>query len=136
MKVLDVYSLIVTEHHKACRDFYMKWFGFEIVFEASWFAYLAAQGERPFGLALMSPDHPSQPPGSDAFDGRGLLITLQVEDAAREYARLRDAGLSMAHELRDEPWGQRRFAVIDPAGTWVDVVEQIEPAPDFWVNNG
>jgi hypothetical protein len=28
--------------------------------------------------------------------------------------------------------GQRRFALRDPAGTWLDIVEQIEPAPGFW----
>jgi hypothetical protein len=29
-------------------------------------------------------------------------------------------------------WGQRRFGVRDPAGVWVDVVEQNDPAPGFW----
>jgi len=28
--------------------------------------------------------------------------------------------------------GQRRFAVRDPSGTWVDVIQQIDPAPGFW----
>jgi hypothetical protein len=26
----------------------------------------------------------------------------------------------------------RRFAAIDPAGTWIDVVEQTEPAEGWW----
>ena len=39
---------------------------------------------------------------------------------------------SIAYPLRDEPWGQRRFGLYDPAGTWVDVIEQIDPAPGFW----
>jgi uncharacterized glyoxalase superfamily protein PhnB len=82
----------------------------------------------------MAPDHPSQPPGRDAFNGKGLLLTLQVEDAAAEYARLQAAGLTFAYPLHDEPWGQRRFAVHDPAGAWVDVIQQIEPAPGFWDN--
>jgi uncharacterized glyoxalase superfamily protein PhnB len=80
----------------------------------------------------MDPDHPSQPPGRDAHDGRGLLLTLQVSDAAAEFGRLSAAGLEFALTLRDEPWGQRRFAVRDPAGIWVDIVEQIEPEAGFW----
>ena len=39
---------------------------------------------------------------------------------------------SCALELKDEPLGQRRFAAVDPAGLWVDVVEQTEPAPGWW----
>jgi len=34
--------------------------------------------------------------------------------------------------MTDEPWGQRRFGVTDPAGMWVDVVEQIKPAAGWW----
>ena len=41
-------------------------------------------------------------------------------------------GVTFAYPLRDEPWGQRRFAVLDSAGTWVDVVQHIDPAPGFW----
>ena len=35
----------------------------------------------------------------------------------------------MSYPLRDEPFGQRRFGLFDPAGVWIDVVEQIEPEP-------
>ena len=31
-----------------------------------------------------------------------------------------------------EPFGQRRFGLFDPAGVWIDVVQQIEPAAGFW----
>ena len=132
MHVRDLYAIVVTDHRAACRDFYVRWFGFQVVFEASWFVYLAATGDHPFGLAFMAPDHPSTPPGNAVYSGKGLLLTMQVDDAADEFERLTAAGLHMAHPLRDEPWGQRRFAVYDPAGTWVDVVQQIAPAPGFW----
>lgn len=132
MQIKDLYAIVVTEKRVECRDFYVRWFGFQVVFEASWFVYLAAAGERPFGIAFMSPDHPSQPPGPDVFNGKGMFLTLQVEHAAAEFERLRRAGLTIAYPLHDEPWGQRRFAVYDPSGMWVDVVQQIEPAPGFW----
>jgi hypothetical protein len=31
-----------------------------------------------------------------------------------------------------EPFRQRRFGLFDPAGVWIDVVQQIEPAAGFW----
>jgi catechol 2,3-dioxygenase-like lactoylglutathione lyase family enzyme len=130
--VKDLYAVIVTDQRAECRDFYVRWFGFQVVFEASWFVYLAAAGDHAFGLAFMAPDHPSQPPGPETFNGKGMFLTLQVADAGLELQRLKSAGLEIAYDLHDEPWGQRRFALYDPARTWVDVVQQIDPEPGFW----
>ena len=132
MYVKDLYSIIVTDKTAECRDFYVRWFGFQVVFEASWFVYLAATGEHAFSIAFMAPDHPSRPPGPEKFSGQGMFITIQVEDAAAEFRRLAEGGLPIAYPLHDEPWGQRRFALYDPSGTWVDVIQQIDPAPGFW----
>jgi catechol 2,3-dioxygenase-like lactoylglutathione lyase family enzyme len=90
--VKDLYTIIVTDKRAECRDFYVRWFGFQVVFEASWFVYLAAAGDHPFGIAFMAPDHPSQPPGPERFGGRGLLITMQVADAAGGVRTLESGG--------------------------------------------
>jgi catechol 2,3-dioxygenase-like lactoylglutathione lyase family enzyme len=129
MKLESAYPVVVTDHVAACRDFYVRELGFEVVFEATWFVYLACGA---VGVAFMTPDHPSQPPGPARFSGEGMFLTLQVADAAAEFARLTQAGAGFAYGLADEPWGQRRFALRDPAGMWIDVVEQIAPKPGFW----
>jgi catechol 2,3-dioxygenase-like lactoylglutathione lyase family enzyme len=130
--VEDAYPIIVTDKLAECRDFYTRRLGFQPAFEASWFVYLASAGDRPHGIAFMAADHPSQPPGPETFTGKGMFLTLQVADAAVEFERLSSAGVPIAYPLRDEPWGQRRFGLLDPAGTWVDVVQHIEPQPGFW----
>lgn len=132
MQLESAYPVIVTEAMSACRDFYVRHFGFEVVFESSWFTYLAAAGNPALGIAFMTPDHPSQPPGPEHFNGKGMFFTLQVTDASAEFQKARQSGAPIAYELRDEPWGQRRFGLFDPSGTWVDVVQQIEPAAGFW----
>jgi uncharacterized glyoxalase superfamily protein PhnB len=132
MQVKNLYSVIVTDKLAECRDFYVRWFDFAVVFEASWFVYLSARGDHVPGVAFMAPHHPSQPPGPERFNGQGMFLTLQVADATAEYARLSAAAAPIAYALHDEPWGQRRFALRDPSGTFVDIVEQIEPAPGFW----
>jgi uncharacterized glyoxalase superfamily protein PhnB len=125
------YPIVVTEKLRECREFYVRSFGLSVIFEASWIVVLSADGEAPT-VAFMHPEHPSTPPDPAPFAGDGMFLTLQVEDAAAEYQRLTAAGLESSLELRDEPWGQRRFAAIDPAGMWVDVVEQTEPAEGWW----
>jgi catechol 2,3-dioxygenase-like lactoylglutathione lyase family enzyme len=128
----DFYPIIVTDKLAECRDFYTRALGFHVAFEASWFVYLASDGDRPHGIAFMAPAHPSQPPGPETFSGHGMFLTLQVADAALEFERLVGAGVKVAYPLRDEPWGQRRFGLLDPAGVWVDVVQHIDPEPRFW----
>lgn len=62
MQLQAAYPVVVTEKIEGCRDFYVNWFGFQVVFEASWFVYLAS-GENPsYRIAFMTPDHPSSPP--------------------------------------------------------------------------
>jgi uncharacterized glyoxalase superfamily protein PhnB len=126
------YTVVATEKLAECRDFYKRCFGFEVAFEATWFVYLTASRDSPHGIAFMLPEHPSRPPGPEPFSGDGILLTLQVEDAAAEAQRLAQLGVEVDHPLTDEPWGQRRLGIRDPAGVWVDIVEQIEPAPGFW----
>jgi catechol 2,3-dioxygenase-like lactoylglutathione lyase family enzyme len=129
--IVATYPIVVTDKLHECRDFYTRWFGLSVIFEASWIVVLSIDGEAPT-VAFMHLEHPSTPPNPAAFTGDGTFLTLQVEDAAAEYSRVREAGLECALELKDEPWGQRRFAAVDPAGMWVDVVEQTEPAEGWW----
>lgn len=128
MRFLDRYPIIVTPELAAARDFWTN-LGFTVVFQASWFALLSAEGAS---LAFMTPDHPSAPPGPEAFSGKGVCFELQVEDVAAVLAAWSARGFKPDLPLTEEPFGQRRFGFFDPSGLWVDVVEQIESAEGFW----
>ena len=132
MKLEDAYPIVVTDKLAECRDFYTRRLGFNIGFEASWFVYLLSAGDQPRAIAFMAADHPSRPPGPETLSGKGMFLTLQVADVTAEFKRLSGTGVPIAYALRDEPWGQRRFGLVDPNGMWVDVVQQIEPQPGFW----
>ncbi len=132
MRLQSFYPIVVTEHLTACRDFYGRWFGLEVVFESSWFVLLTAGEAGPANLAFMHPGHPSAPPGPEPFNGQGMCLEFQVEDARAEHERFTREGAPITLSLRDEPFGQRRFGLFDPAGVWIDVVEQIEPAAGWW----
>ncbi|WP_421711683.1 hypothetical protein [Alcanivorax sp.] len=63
MKIRDRYPIVVTEHKVACRDFWQRYLGLDVLFDSDWFVLLgdAQQGSV---VAFMSPDHPSAPAGS------------------------------------------------------------------------
>lgn len=129
----DVYPVFVTKDLKTSRDFYIKWFNMQVVFESGFFVLLATPEEKPRSIAFLSEVHPSSPPSSPAMNAQaGVFLTLQVSDARSDFERLKKAGLKINYEVKDEPWGQRRFGVIDPNGMYVDVVQQIDPVPGFW----
>lgn len=132
MQLLDCYPIVVTEHLADCRAFYERYFGMQAGFASTWFVWLTAGANGPASLAFMHPEHPSAPPGPEAFSGKGMCLEFQVADATAEFARFQQLGAPVTYALTDEPFGQRRFGLFDPAGVWIDVVEQIEPAAGFW----
>ena len=133
-QLTSCYPLITTPHLAESRDFFVRHFGFEVGFEASWFVWLSRRTSESgtVALAFMSPDHPSRPPGPEAFNNHGLLLTLQVDDARAEEQRLRDGGVDILYPVRHEPWGQVRLQVRAPSGLVLDIVEQAEPAEGYW----
>lgn len=135
MRLLDHYPLVTTPRLLDCCDFYVRHFGFEVRFQASWFVYLhrpGQDGEAPISLAFMSPDHPSAPPGPDVFTGLGAILCLQVDDARALHDRLAAEGVEITYPVRREDWGQVRFDCRDPSGLILDICEQVDPAPGYW----
>jgi predicted enzyme related to lactoylglutathione lyase len=132
MILQDVYPVFVTKDLAATKQFYEKWFNLKPVFESGFFVLLISE-ESSRSIGFLSETHPSSPPSSPAMNAQaGVFLTLQVEDAKAEYERLKRSGLDISYQLKDEPWGQRRFGVVDPNGMYIDVVQQIEPEKGFW----
>ena len=51
----DIYPLITVTKLAESRDFFVKYFGMSLVFEASWVAMLARTEGGPIVLGLMTP---------------------------------------------------------------------------------
>ena len=132
MKYQDIYPVFVTKDLNASKEFYGKWFNLKPVFESGFFILLVSEGDSR-SIGFLSEVHPSSPPSSPAVNAQaGVFLTMQVEDAKADFDRLKAAGRKISYELTDEPWGQRRFGVVDPNGMYIDVVQQIEPEKGFW----
>jgi uncharacterized glyoxalase superfamily protein PhnB len=135
MQHRSLFPVIITPALTAARDFYVQHLGFHVVFDADWYVQLHAprvDNGVPVELAFMVPDLPSQLfPLRPAFNGQGMIVTIEVSDVDALYQQLREAGYEMMVELQDEPWGQRHFLLRDPSGTLLDVVKQIPPSPEY-----
>lgn len=133
MKNIDhVYTVFITTRLEETVNFYEKYFGFTKLFESTFFVLLQSGGVQKFNIAFMDEEHPTAPPTPKAFNGNGSFLTIEVSDAQAVFDEIKKRGLTIAYELKDEPWGQRRFAVLDPNKLWVDVVQQTQPLEGYW----
>ena len=133
-KFKDVYAVYITRKMEETKAFYERWFGFTTVFNSSWFLILSSPGEHPRTLAFLKESwpHSPSPPRYPAYNQSGSYLTLQVVDVETLYRSLKVEGLSIYYELTNEPWGQRRFSVLDPSGIYIDIVQDIDPQPGYW----
>lgn len=135
MQHRSLFPVIVTSALATAREFYVRHLGFRVVFDADWYVHLRApriEDGVPVELAFMSPGLTSQPlPLHSAFNGQGVIVTLEVNDVDGLYQKLQQAGCEIITELQDEPWGQRHFLLRDPSGTLLDVVKPIPPSPEY-----
>ena len=115
MRFIDRYPIIVTDRMAVCRDFYVRHLGFEARFESSWFTWLASP-DQSASIAFMTPDHPSAPPGPEAFGGTGLSLELEVEDAAAAHAAsVSSTANSVVQSARDHVIAPRGVPEAEPA---------------------
>src|SRR5262249_38135539 len=135
MQYRSLFPVIITPAVAEARDFYLQHFDFHVVFEANWYVQLhapRADGGVPLELAFMSPDLTDQPfPLRPAFNGQGMIVTIETHNVDALYQKLRDAGYDMIVDLQNEPWGQRHFLLRDPSGIFLDVVKQIPPSSEY-----
>jgi catechol 2,3-dioxygenase-like lactoylglutathione lyase family enzyme len=122
VKSMKFNSGIITPLLKESKAFYVRTFGFGVTFENEFYVLMHTPNHQA-EISFLLPDHPSQQPlFHPAFPHAGVYFTIEVEDVEAEYKRIKALGVPIAIELRDEPWGDRHFAIADPNGIGIDVV--------------
>ena len=118
---------IITFKLKETKEFYMSKLNFNVVFENEFYLLLST----PSGvdqLSFLLPNHPSQQAlFKSAFAGKGVYLTIEVEKVDTEYERIKKLNVPIYIELRNEPWGDRHFAIQDPNGVGIDIVTYSSP---------
>lgn len=120
---------LLTDDVIASRDFYVGYLGFTPAVDLDWYVSLHHSDHPAYVVDLVAAEHPSIPEQFRRKAVAGVTIAVLVEDAAAAEARLRARGVTVAEPLADMPWGQRRFHLLAPEGTVVEVVQPIDPDP-------
>ena len=71
----------------------------------------------PSPRSLFAPDQSTALPA-------GLSLSVEVADVDADHAKAEAVGVEIVYPLTDEPWGVRRFHVLDPIGVVVNVISR------------
>jgi catechol 2,3-dioxygenase-like lactoylglutathione lyase family enzyme len=120
---------IITSKIAETKAFYTEILDFGVTFENEFYLLLHTPGGAA-ELSFLLPGHPSQQPlFHHAFQGQGVYLTIEVDDVDQLYNELKKKGVTIHIDLRNEPWGDRHFAISDPNGIGIDLVKYA-PQPE------
>lgn len=118
---------IITENFQETKAFYTEILGFGITFENEFYVLMHTPNDSA-EISFLKPNHPSQQPiFQQAFEGRGVYLTIEVENVDEVYKQLKNKNVEFEVEIRDEDWGDRHFVIMDPNGIGIDIVTYTAP---------
>jgi catechol 2,3-dioxygenase-like lactoylglutathione lyase family enzyme len=114
---------VITTKIKETKDFYTNNLGFGVTFENEFYLLMHTPGHTS-EISFLLPNHPSQQPFfHKPFPGQGMYLTIEVDNVDKIYQEMKQKGVPVKIEIRDEPWGDRHFAIEDPNGVGIDIVK-------------
>lgn len=114
---------IVTEKLAETKTFYTKVLNFGVTFENEFYLLLNTPNKEA-EISFLLPNHPSQQPlFQKEFIGQGMFLTIEVEDVDKVYKEIKNRKIEIKIDIRNEPWGDRHFAIQDPNGIGIDIVK-------------
>ena len=118
---------IITEKLAESKAFYTQVLQFGVTFENDFYLLLHTPNQEA-EISFLLPNHPSQQPlFQKPFTQQGVYLTIEVENVDDYYYKLKEQGVPIAIDLREEPWGDRHFAIMDPNGIGIDIVTYSAP---------
>lgn len=124
-KAMKLNAGIITEKLSETKKFYTEVLDFGITFENE-FYLLMHTPDKSSEISFLLPNHPSQQAlFHQPFKGTGMYLTIEVEDVDSLYQSLKDKGVAIKIDIRNEPWGDRHFAIQDPNGIGIDLVKYL-----------
>lgn len=121
---------IVTSKLAETKEFYTEKLNFGVTFENEFYLLLNTPNHEA-EISFLLPNHPSQQQlFHRPFQNQGVYLTIEVDDVDSLYQELKKKGVDIKIDIRNEPWGDRHFAIQDPNGVGIDIVKYSPPAEE------
>jgi len=113
MNIQRVVPNLKTNSMEASREFYASFLGLHIEMDMDWIVTFISQTNPMAQLSVITSDltapiHPD--------------VTIEIDNVDELHAEAVRRGFTIAYPLTDEPWGVRRFFVVDPNGRVINLM--------------
>jgi predicted enzyme related to lactoylglutathione lyase len=119
MSIRRVVPDIKSQHLAESRAFYVDVLGLTMAMDMG------------FVMTFVSPSNPTAQISVVRDDGGSMplpSVSVEVDDVDQVHARAVERGLEIVYPLTDEPWGVRRFFIVDPNGVILNVMSHLPGA--------
>ena len=127
-------ATVVTDRTAEVAAFYQQHLELQITLDLGWFITLR-RDEADWELAICERGHATVPAAVSAATESTNVFGFIVDDADKVATALTEGGVRLETQPVTEPFGQRHFFVRDPEGTWIDVIQLVEPDPAWLAAN-
>jgi predicted enzyme related to lactoylglutathione lyase len=107
-----VTNLAAPDPSRAHR-FYRDILGLDVAMDMGWIVTFASEETAVHQISVAS-EGGSGTPVPD--------VSIEVDGVSDVYKRMKSEGFEIVYEMTDEPWGVRRFQVLDPAGKRINIL--------------
>lgn len=124
---MNFYPIVTTIVPMECRDFYVKAFDAQVLFQTDWYVHLKlGSGE----IGFLKPNPPQRlPVFRHARPSSGLTLAIEVPDVRAIHQQITERGFEAFGKPEESAGGELAFSVMDPAGVILNFVEQGGDAP-------
>lgn len=117
MSIRRVVPNVESDCFDDSRKFYAGFLGFDVAMDMGWVMTFASQTNPTAQITILAKsDTPAPHP----------QISIEVEDVNMIHAKAVEQGIPIVYPLTDEPWGVRRFFVVDPNGTVINILSHVK----------
>jgi len=118
---------IITDKLQESKKFYTDVLNFGVSFENEFYV-LMHNPNHTSEISFLKSNHPSQKPiFQKVYTGTGVYLTIEVNDVDEIYEQIKLKNIPIKIDLRNEEWGDRHFAIVDPNGIGIDIVTYTKP---------
>jgi catechol 2,3-dioxygenase-like lactoylglutathione lyase family enzyme len=117
MSIRRIVPDIASDRMDESREFYVGFLGLEMAMNMGWIMTFVSPANPTAQVTVLQRKASSEPHPD---------MTVEVSDVDAVHRRALDRGLEIVYPLTHEPWGVRRFFVVDPNGVVLNVMSHRE----------
>lgn len=116
MTIRRIVPNILSKNPKQSQGFYADFLNMEVTMARDEIISFASPANSTAQLSIIR-DEESYAPQPN--------VSIEVSDVDEIYAKAIARGIEIVYPLTDEPWGVRRFFVIDPNGAIINILSHL-----------